>query len=379
MRLAAMGPLLLSGVAFVFFFLPVLQADNVLRSPSFEQEHFIGQNARPFASRSYDPAAPGLPCDTACHSRSPYQREEMHQTEACTTCHMTTEALEHDASAKKHHAQSKAMSSDTSGRRRIEGVLVERQDEARRRLKGQPMQRPQIALTPPEDMVLVPEGEFIMGTNTRWEDEGPEHVVYLHSYFIDRYEVTNADYKKFVTATGYRSPDHWRQGGYPDALAHHPVTYVTWYDALAYCQWSGKRLPSEEEWEKAARGTDGRQYPWGNTFYEERSNNPQNKSKGTVPIGSYESGKSPFGLYDMSGNVWEWVDAWYQPHPGNDVPSEEYGKKHRVSKGGSWYNCLFYNCGISAPAYNRAFLVPATKNASLGFRCVQDVSTSLSQ
>ncbi|MFQ5852348.1 MAG: formylglycine-generating enzyme family protein [Candidatus Binatia bacterium] len=255
----------------------------------------------------------------------------------------------------------------------MEGYLVEDQVAARLRLKGKPMVLPKTDLPAPEGMVYIPRGEFIMGTNMRWEDEGPEHVVYLHEYFMDKYEVTNADYKKFVGATGHRFPDHWKEGDYPEELANHPVTYVDWHDAAAYCQWAGKRLPSEQEWEKAARGTDGRQYPWGNAFYEDRSNSPQKKSKGTEPVGSYENGKSPYGLYDMSGNVWEWVDAWYKPHPGNNTASEEYGQKYRIIKGGSWYNCLFYNCGISAPSYNRAFLVPLTRNSTSGFRCAKDV------
>ena len=224
-------------------------------------------------------------------------------------------------------------------------------------------------------MVHVPEGEFLMGSNVRWEDEAPEYAIWLHGYFIDLFEVTQRDYARFVAATGHRAPEPWGGDEPPEALADHPVTHVDFQDAQAFCAWAGKRLPSEQEWEKAARGTDGRQYPWGNVFHETRSNNPQKESKGTEPVGSYPESRSPYGLYDMSGNVWEWVDAWYQPHPGNDVPNAEYGRKSRISKGGSWYSCMFYNCGISAPAYNRAFLHPSTRNSSLGFRCVADDET----
>lgn len=251
--------------------------------------------------------------------------------------------------------------------------LVLDQEATIKRLKGKEIVLPKANEKPPEGMVYIPAGEFIMGTNERWDDEGPEHVLYLEAFFIDKYEVTNEQYKKFVDATGWRAPDHWIDGTYPEGLVKHPVTYVSWYDAMAYCQWCGKRLPIEQEWEKAARGTDGRTYPYGNEFDENKSNNPQKESKGTEPVGSYERGKSPYGLFDVSGNVWEWVDSWYKPHPSNNVSSEEYGEKYKIIKGGSWYNCLFYNCGISAPSYNRGFLVPITRNSSTGFRCAEDV------
>lgn len=373
MRVPGVGMIVLWSVGVVLL---VHQPYEPVRSLALAPQSNAYPDTKPPMNVAYDPAAPSLTCDTSCHSDPKYRREEIHQTEACTTCHMTTAQLQQEASTLSSQQKRLAARPQTPGRRKIEGALVEKQDEARLRLKGKPMVLPPTDLSVPEGMVYIPAGEFIMGTNTRWEDESPEHVVYLDAYFIDRYEVTNAAYQHFVEATGARPPGHWRGGMYPAALADHPVTYVSWYDAVAYCQWAKKRLPSEEEWEKAARGTDGRQYPWGNAFYANRSNNPQQKSKGTEPVGSYEQGKSPYGLYDMSGNVWEWVDAWYKPHAGNDVPSEEYGEKYKVSKGGSWYNCLFYNCSISAPSYNRAFLVPVTKNSSLGFRCVKDVQTN---
>ena len=333
----------------------------------FGRETHTTPEIKKYVYKSYDPAAPSIPCDSSCHTQPKYRREETHQNEACVTCHMSAVQLAKDTSDKT--------SSMPKHEKRIEGYLLENQKAARLRLKGKPLILPKIDLMVPVGMVYIPKGEFIMGTNIRWEDESPEHVIYLQEYFIDRNEITNADYKKFVGATGYRPPKHWNQGSYPEALARHPVTYVSWYDSVEYCRWAGKRLPSEQEWEKAARGTDGRQYPWGEAFYEDRSNNPQKESKGTEKVSSYEIGKSPYGLYDMSGNVWEWVDAFYKPHPGNKISSEEYGEKYKVAKGGSWYNCLFYNCGISAPSYNRAFLMPLTKNSTTGFRCVQDMKS----
>ena len=228
-------------------------------------------------------------------------------------------------------------------------------------------------------MVLIPKGDFIMGTDLRHDDEGPVHTSYTDSYYIDIYEVTNKDYKVFIDGTrskenkGHGLPEHWTGGSYPEKIADHPVVFVSWFDANSYCRWMGKRLPTEREWEKAARGTKGLIYPWGDDWDKEKSNNPVKESTGTEPIGSYEAGKSTYGLYDMSGNVWEWVDEYYNPHPGSSNLSPEFGEKYRLLKGGSWWDCMFYSCGISAPTYNRSFFDPTTKNQSFGFRCAADV------
>ena len=231
----------------------------------------------------------------------------------------------------------------------------------------------------PNPMIRIPAGKFIMGYDKRMPDEGPQHIVYLKTYWIDKYEVTNAQYKKFIDATGRRSPDHFRNRTYPEGKADHPVTFVTWYDARDYCTWAGKRLPTDAEWEKAARGTDGRMFPWGNTFDLYKANTPQrwatlNQESGgdTTPVGAFEGGKSPYGLYDMSGNVWEWTSSWYVPYPGNKHPSENYGKKYKQLKGGSWFDCSFYKCGMSAPVFNRSFFNQKVKNDSFGFRCAKD-------
>ena len=190
--------------------------------------------------------------------------------------------------------------------------------------------------------------------------------------------MTNLQYKKFIDETNRRSPCHFRNRTFPEGKADHPVTYVTWYDADAYCQWAGKRLPDDKEWEKAARGTDGRVFPWGSEFGIDKANTPVRwvslRVKGdTTPVGAFETGKSPYGLYDMTGNVWEWTSAWYEPYPGNERITENYGKKYKTLKGGSWWDCSFYKCGISAPVYNRSFFHPRTKNESFGFRCAKDV------
>jgi formylglycine-generating enzyme required for sulfatase activity len=227
---------------------------------------------------------------------------------------------------------------------------------------------------PLDSMVEVPAGEFIMGSNERWDDEAPEHISSTKAFYIDLNEVTNSDYKKFVNSTQKDSPFHWPEGNIPKGKENHPVVYVSWFDATDYCTWAGKRLPTEQEWEKAARGEDGIIYPWGNEWSLDKSNNPYKHSTGTEPVGSYPEGRSPYGIYDISGNVWEWVDSYYLPHPGNPVTRAEYGTDKRVLKGGSWFDCLSYGCGLSAPTFNRSFFTPEVKNNSFGFRCAKSNS-----
>lgn len=223
-------------------------------------------------------------------------------------------------------------------------------------------------------MVLIPAGKFIMGSNDRWDDESPEFLAKTNSFLIDIHEVTNAMYKLFVDDTSYNPPPSWDGNQIPNGLENHPVVYVNWNEASAYCNWSGKRLPTETEWEKAARGELGYTFPWGNAFDPSKSNSPESGSKGTKPVKSYESGKSPYGLYDMAGNAWEWTSNWYLPHPGNNKPSKKYGKTNRVIKGGSWFDCLAYGCGVSAPSYNRGSVLPSTRNNTIGFRCVKETT-----
>jgi formylglycine-generating enzyme required for sulfatase activity len=241
-----------------------------------------------------------------------------------------------------------------------------------------------------QKMVSIPAGEFTMGNNGRGTvdgpgdpDETPSHKVYLDAFEMDLYETTNAMYQKFVEATGHRPPKHWKGNHYPEGKANHPVVYVDWFDADAFCQWADKRLPTEEEWERAARGMDERIFPWGNTFSNKMANTPQywlakganedtlGLKGGTLPVGSFEHGKSPYGLYDMAGNVYEWTSSWYLPYPGNKVWNMHYGQKNKVLRGGSWYDCLSYGCGLSAPTYNRSRFSPEIKNMGFGFRCAK--------
>ncbi len=307
-----------------------------------------------------------LTCETSCHL--PENLKQAHadkdETAECRSCHQGTLPLE---------ALSPFRNPDpflyTESQRPNPRVQSARPPSragqsvapARTQKSGKPKNIP--------GMVYVNAGEFIMGSNERWDDESPEHISRTGAFYIDLHEVTNADYKKFVDATKRKPPHHWAQGNILKGKENHPVTYVSWFDANDYCQWTGKRLPDEQEWEKAARGEDGNIYPWGNFWTLDKSNNPYKYSTGTEPVGSYSDGRSIYGLYDMSGNVWEWVDAYYLPHPGNTIPKSEYGKDKRVLKGGSWFDCLSYGCGLSAPTFNRSFFNPEVKNNSFGFRC----------
>ena len=175
-----------------------------------------------------------------------------------------------------------------------------------------------------DDMVYIPAGEFTMGSNEWWPKSQPEHKKVTDAFYMDKYEVTNKRYKKFVEAVKRTPPGHWVNGEIPTERAEHPVVFVSWYDADDFCRWEGKRLPTEPEWEKAARGTDKRTFPWGDKFEAKMGNMPQLGKNDTMPVGSFENGKSPYGLYDMAGNVWEWTSDWFKPYPGNNHPDENY-------------------------------------------------------
>ena len=283
------------------------------------------------------------------------------------------------------------------------------------------------------EMVLIPAGEFVMGSDKVdkshqaqeygsskpwYVDEHPKHKVKLPAYYIDKYEVTNVQYREFVVKTDYWFPPTWKDNGYllseklleiadlptlrklaadtfhldmdtrtmerkplMKAIAEQqakldnlPVSEVNWFNAHDYCTWVGKRMPTEAEWEKAARGSDGREYPWGNDWDKTRLNAGQEGEWefGVAPVGSYPQGASPYGVMDMAGNVMEWVRDWYDAYPGNDYKHETFGKKYKVVRGGGWGGVGHY---ILAQFYRAAYrfsMSPDSQYVDIGFRCAKD-------
>jgi Sulfatase-modifying factor enzyme 1/TIR domain len=198
-------------------------------------------------------------------------------------------------------------------------------------------------------LVLIPEGPFLMGSDRKKDmdafvAETPQHVVNVGDYWIGKYPVTVMEYAYFLQATHSQIPDDWsKQLKKPD----HPVVSISWYDAIAYVQWlanvTGKRfvLPSESQWEKAARGTDGQFYPWGDQWYHGRANTRDEEKFGTTQIGEYPEGISPFGIWDMAGNVWEWTRTTFHLYPYQEEQNDE-NPTDKVLRGGSWHFPLKY-------------------------------------
>jgi formylglycine-generating enzyme required for sulfatase activity len=291
-----------------------------------------------------------------------------------------------------------------------------------------------------DGMVLVAAGEFKMGSdkaeneamyrdanalnpfgfNDRlYVDERPAHTVTLPSFKIDKYEVTNAQYRNFLIATKHGVPYTWPRNGYnysdqqlaawplnalqdiasnrfkldmdvpnmgkPELLNemkkvnqkrdHMPVTSVTWSDANDYCNWAKKRLPSEAEWEKAARGTEGFEYPWGNAWDAKKINTmSEDPDVPYSPVGSFPTDVSPYGVYDMAANVSEWVADWYKAYP--DAPASDvkfFGEKQRVVRGGVTSSGHYDSLSVVFRAAKRTHLLPNSALIDLGFRCVKDV------
>jgi len=285
-----------------------------------------------------------------------------------------------------------------------------------------------------EDRVLIPAGPFVMGSDKQpnkdestgvgtikpwYLDEHPRHKLELNAYYLDRYEVTNARYQKFVAATGHTPPIIWGQNGYLlkprldelsqldieklrrlasrsfrldidtramdkksllDAIAERlryldkePVIDVNWQDAAAFCAWAGERLPSEAEWEKAARGTVGNEYPWGNEWVAGRSNSGEEMwNDGVAPVGSYATDKSAYGVFDMAGNVSEWVQDWYQPYPSTTYQSDAFGEKFKVLRGAAWGREGHYAMHQFQRGAYRFYLDPNSILEDVGFRCAKD-------
>ncbi len=291
-----------------------------------------------------------------------------------------------------------------------------------------------VALPPPADMVLIPAGVAIIGSNEvdsrGWQeefgfrepiylDEHPQHERVVDAFLIDRYEVTNARYKQFVRETGVKEPPPWVQNGYnvhdeklkafdletlrwaavnyfrldrdttqmtqAQILAELariqarrdrlPVTGVNWYDAASFCRWYGRRLPTEAEWERAARGSDGRIYPWGSEWRAGSANTGElGEDEIVAAVGSYPEDRSIYGVFDLAGNVSEWVADWYEPYAGADYRSPFYGGVHKVIKGGG--------AGVGHYALEYFFRLPRRGQADptvvssdVGFRCAMSVGS----
>ena len=230
----------------------------------------------------------------------------------------------------------------------------------------------------PENMVLVPRGEFIMGSNDH-QDEKPHNVV-LDAYYIDKYEVSNKEFKEFMKATGHAAPAYWDDPRLNKP--EQPVVGVNWYDASAFCEWKGKRLPTEAEWERAAKGPDGHaHYPWGHQLDPSKANYGQIVGH-TTAVDSYPEGVSGFGAYNMSGNVFEWVSDWYDPsyfnvspalNPQGPATGLNFANQGpvKVLKGGSWLAP-----SSSLHTSHRFWNQPENNSygVGLGFRCVQATS-----
>ena len=238
------------------------------------------------------------------------------------------------------------------------------------------------------DMILIPAGEFLMGSDPRkdkdaYDDEQPQHTLYLPDYHLARTPVTNAQYAAFVQATGHDEPRRWEGGKPPRGKWEHPVVSVSWHDAVAYCRWLSEvtgqpyRLPSEAEWEKGARGSDGRIYPWGNRWDAKRCNSEEGGRGDTTPVGAYPQGASPYGLLDSAGNVWEWTRSLWgreasrpdfgYPYDAGDG-REDLGagdKVRRVVRGGSF---IFVHWSVRCAA--RDGDVPDNLDWGQGFRPV---------
>ncbi len=242
------------------------------------------------------------------------------------------------------------------------------------------------AAPPPPDMVHVPKGEFIMGSDEidkeakalqygfkkpLYANERPGRKVMLGDFHIDKTEVTNSRYEEFVKATGHKPPSFWSNQMYEDSkekVAGYPVIFVNWEDADAYCKWRKKRFPTEAEWEKAARGTDGRRFPWGSEF-DIKKVNALGKYGGVGPAGHFPEGASPYGALDMAGNVWEWTADWYKQYADNDFDDEDYGEKYKTIRGGGWGGIGHYSLQAYVSTSFRKIAPPDRGFDDLGFRC----------
>lgn len=229
------------------------------------------------------------------------------------------------------------------------------------------------------EMILIPEGVFTRGSDSGGFDEKPQQEIYLDAFYVDKYEVTVESYNKFRRAANYIEPTvPFFQGDHTVLQTpSFPVVGVSWLDAVNFCKWAGKRLLTEAEWEKAARGTHGLVYPWGNKILPKRTN-LAGKADGfefMAPVGSFPMGRSVYGVYDMSGNVSEWVEDWYDQFYYQTAPlmnpTGVDNSKNRVFRGGSWDSRT-----VDIRAAKRFAATPGRKDAVVGFRCGRSKSAS---
>lgn len=232
----------------------------------------------------------------------------------------------------------------------------------------------------PEGMVYVLGGAYRVGRDDGEANERPAHTVTVKPFFIDRTEVTNEQYQKFIDATGHPAPPAWKGNHFPEGAEAFPVTGVSWEEATAYAEWAGKRLPTEEEWEFAARGADGRFYPWGETWKPDTANvkTSEGETRELMPVGQFVLGASPFGAVDMTGNVWEWTASDYKEYPGGTIEAPPAGFTNlKVIRGGS-----YLSSGRKATATLRVGWPGARESwpkgrtpeyDQTGFRCAQDL------
>ncbi|HAS16927.1 MAG: hypothetical protein A3D21_05435 [Nitrospirae bacterium RIFCSPHIGHO2_02_FULL_42_12] len=238
---------------------------------------------------------------------------------------------------------------------------------------------------PYEGMILIPAGKFIIGSDSAMDgkrgedfgvDEEPRHKLHLNAFYIDQYEVTIGEYKEYLKVSGkewlgdINFPEEFPPEIYfnPPDLNRHPANYISWYDADDYCRWKGKRLPTEFEWEKAARGAEGRRWPWGNQYEPGNAHTSEKFPAWTAPVGSHPEDKSVYGVYDSAGNVSEWTSSHYLSYQGNTVSDGRYKKGVYVLKGGS-----FLEPGkiFGRPA-RRFASRPDYSHRTYGFRCAKD-------
>ena len=269
----------------------------------------------------------------------------------------------------------------------------------RDRIKHSPTQQQAVE---PGIMVLIPDGYFIMGSDSGKADEAPAHEVYLNSFWMDRYEVTNQEFHRFLMEINLTTPRYWENGLYPNGQAFYPVVGVRWKDAQAYCEWAGKRLPTEAEWEKACRGTSGQIYPWGDFPNPAMANAmilpdgpqsemwddawnllnqpPGNNLPALKPVGSIPGGVSPYGIYDLIGNASEWVadyynwDGYWLVSDTNPLVLEPTW--NHVIRGSAWlmpYGDLLGEHDINRCAA-RSSSHGDTRDVRAGFRCARSTS-----